>query len=202
MTLRRVSDATPGGKGNDARQPSKGDVVKVALVVNALVGVITTGTLLSSCAVVELSGTMTKKTGEVMTEYSKENDGLIGRMAGFGGRINTAVGGAVEGIAQKGKDDQRDKSKTEEFVSAQKSVVGAALDAAKDQPSPSPIPMSIVEMQSRLLALGYEPGQADGVMGKRSLDALKKFQKDGNLPTTGRLDEETIAKLRKTTARK
>lgn len=58
---------------------------------------------LGACSVMELSGSMTKKTGEAMTEYSKNNDGLIGKAAGLGGKINTTVGGAVEDAARSGK---------------------------------------------------------------------------------------------------
>ena len=57
-------------------------------------------------------------------------------------------------------------------------------------------PMQIAEMQAALLALGYKPGLADGVMGKRTVQALKRFQKDSALPATGRLDAASAARLR------
>ncbi len=57
-------------------------------------------------------------------------------------------------------------------------------------------PMQVAEMQATLLALGYKPGLADGVMGKRTVQALKRFQKDSALPATGRLDAVSVARLR------
>lgn len=172
--------------------------------------------LLSACAVVELSGTMTRKTGEVMTEYSKENDGVIGKLAGFGGRVNTAVGTTVESAAQKGKAGESTKPKTEQLVDTQRSVFDAAVNAAKPGEPPadaksresqtgrgehatlsSTQPMSIAEAQRRLTELGYQPGPADGAMGKRTSDALVKFQRENNLQVTGKLDSATTDALRK-----
>ena len=82
--------------------------------------------ILTSCSVVKLSGTITRKTGEVMSEYSKENDGFIGKMAGLGGRINTSVGTAVEDVAD---NDDANKSKSKRFTEANKSVITAASSA-------------------------------------------------------------------------
>jgi ankyrin repeat protein len=49
--------------------------------------------------------------------------------------------------------------------------------------------------QERLLALGYQPGAADGVMGAKAITALKKFQSDHSLPATGLLDRTTLDAL-------
>ena len=38
---------------------------------------------------------------------------------------------------------------------------------------------------------GYSPGPADGIMGKKTKNAVKKFQQDHNLSPTGILDEKT-----------
>lgn len=56
--------------------------------------------------------------------------------------------------------------------------------------------MTVYELQDRLAALGYKPGTVDGVLGPRTLDALKKFQGDKNLAVTGTLNVETIRALR------
>lgn len=57
--------------------------------------------------------------------------------------------------------------------------------------------MTISEMQQRLLYLGYKPGPADGILGKQTIAALEKFQRDNNLPVTGNLNAETISHLQK-----
>lgn len=49
--------------------------------------------------------------------------------------------------------------------------------------------------QGRLLNLGYNPGPADGVLGKRTRTALVLFQHDEKLEVTGELDDATKKKL-------
>ena len=56
--------------------------------------------------------------------------------------------------------------------------------------------MTIGELQKRLTELGYQPGPVDGAAGKKTTDALKKFQQASHLPATGTLDPETIRRLR------
>jgi peptidoglycan hydrolase-like protein with peptidoglycan-binding domain len=53
----------------------------------------------------------------------------------------------------------------------------------------------IYKIQKRLIELGYEPGPADGIMGKMTKRAIKNFQKDNDLPPTGKIDNETKNKL-------
>lgn len=60
---------------------------------------------------------------------------------------------------------------------------------------PSSQKMTLKQIQQRLSELGYQPGSADGKMGKNTVEALKKFQHDNNLAKTGQADNETIAKL-------
>lgn len=47
------------------------------------------------------------------------------------------------------------------------------------------------DAQQRLEALGHSHGQIDGLMGPQTRDALRAFQRDKGLPTTGELDWET-----------
>lgn len=51
------------------------------------------------------------------------------------------------------------------------------------------------DLQRLLTELGYKPGPIDGMRGKRTTDALKKFQIDHKLPATGELDPETVRQL-------
>lgn len=148
---------------------------------------------LGGCAFVEMSGTMTKKTGEVMTDYSKQNEGFLGTLAGFGGGINTAVGSSVENVARKGKKDDSDASKTEQFVSANKDVTQAAFDAASGKAlSESDM---VIKAQKRLKELGYYKGSADGVLGKQTISSIGKYQSDNKLRVTKYLDSPTQASL-------
>ena len=56
--------------------------------------------------------------------------------------------------------------------------------------------MTTFELQERLNQLGYKLGTVDGVIGPRTVEALKKYQSDNSLPATGTLDIQTIKKLR------
>jgi len=56
--------------------------------------------------------------------------------------------------------------------------------------------MPLREAQNRLNQRGYDAGAADGAMGNRTINALRAFQRDNNLPITGRLDAVTSQALR------
>lgn len=51
---------------------------------------------------------------------------------------------------------------------------------------------SVYNAQRELKQRGYSPGPADGLMGKQTKDAIRKFQQAQGLPATGSLDEKTI----------
>lgn len=53
----------------------------------------------------------------------------------------------------------------------------------------------VEQAQKRLAELGYDAGMADGKMGQKTIEAIKKFQQEQGLTVTGKLDEETITKL-------
>ena len=149
--------------------------------------------LLSSCSLVELSGTMTRKTGEVMTDYSKQNDGIIAKGAGVGGRINTAVGSSVESVARKGKTSTSDESGTEQFVSANKQVASSAYAAATNNAANEK--EQVIKAQKRLNELGYDAGTPDGTIGSKTKSALGRYQGKAGLPVTKTFDKATLASL-------
>ena len=53
----------------------------------------------------------------------------------------------------------------------------------------------VKEVQQTLRDKGYYPGPIDGILGSRTRAALRQYQKDENLPVTGRLDADTARKL-------
>ena len=56
--------------------------------------------------------------------------------------------------------------------------------------------MSISQAQARLNELGYTVGQPDGVLGKKSIEKLKLFQRSRGLGISGKLDIPTVTALR------
>ncbi|PWF45449.1 NlpC/P60 family protein [Massilia glaciei] len=54
---------------------------------------------------------------------------------------------------------------------------------------------AIKKVQEGLLAAGFSPGEIDGIWGRRSISALKGFQKSQKLESNGILDEGTLKKL-------
>jgi len=53
------------------------------------------------------------------------------------------------------------------------------------------------DAQISLEQMGYHPGPADGVMGHKTREALKRFQHDNHLPITGQPDPQTMDLLRR-----
>ena len=52
----------------------------------------------------------------------------------------------------------------------------------------------VQRVQTRLKALGYEPGPIDNILGSQTKTALIKYQKDKNL-AQGQLSTETLKSL-------
>ncbi len=142
--------------------------------------------LLPGCAVVEMSGKMTSATGKVMTDYANTHTGFIAKGAGIGGRINTAVGAAVEDVGKKGESGD---SKGKQFVDANKQVMAAAVGAVKNGEGVN------VRAQKRLKALGYDIGPADGAIGPKTKAALGDYQEKNGLEVTRTLDSATVEAL-------
>jgi hypothetical protein len=51
------------------------------------------------------------------------------------------------------------------------------------------------EAQQTLRDRGYSPGPIDGRLGSRTREALRRYQKDENLPVTGQLDPDTARRV-------
>jgi hypothetical protein len=55
-------------------------------------------------------------------------------------------------------------------------------------------PQYIQQIQEKLAALGYDPGPVDGVLGRKTKNAITQYQADNNLPI-GQLDFQTLKSL-------
>ena len=56
-------------------------------------------------------------------------------------------------------------------------------------------------LQSRLTAHGFACGVIDGILGPKTLHALRSFQKARGLPVTSQADEATVMALRASSSR-
>ncbi len=54
---------------------------------------------------------------------------------------------------------------------------------------------TVVQIQQKLEERGYDPGPIDGIMGKKTKNAIKKFQSDSGLESTGAINRVTLDKL-------
>ena len=71
-------------------------------------------------------------------------------------------------------------------------TVGLGLSQAAQAAGYDPITQ---QAQSRLAALGHDPGTLDGIAGSATKAAVQAFQKQSGLPETGALDPATLDKL-------
>ena len=54
---------------------------------------------------------------------------------------------------------------------------------------------TISQVQQKLKEIGYNPGSADGVMGKKTKAAIQQYQKSKGLDETGEINQATLASL-------
>jgi len=54
-------------------------------------------------------------------------------------------------------------------------------------------------VQASLQQLGYDPGKADGAVGRRTVVAIKKYEKDNGMPITGKMSAALVDSLRQRT---
>lgn len=70
------------------------------------------------------------------------------------------------------------------------------LDAARAEEDALRLPrFTRVIVEQRLAALGYDPGPADGVFDQQFRRALRRYQRDLDVPATGYLTQPVVARL-------
>jgi len=56
-------------------------------------------------------------------------------------------------------------------------------------------PATVRNVQDGLTELGYKPGPVDGMMGKKTFNAIRAFQRDVNMPQDGKVSEELMRRI-------
>lgn len=59
---------------------------------------------------------------------------------------------------------------------------------------------AVRHLQTRLAELGFEPGPIDGIVGSRTTEAIERYQRTHQLPTTGRISPRFLKHLETTLA--
>ncbi|MCE7029382.1 peptidoglycan-binding protein [Jiella avicenniae] len=73
----------------------------------------------------------------------------------------------------------------QEWMGRPESTVTSSIDMTR----------AIRNIQAILIKIGYDPGTPDGVIGTKTTEAIKAFQKDAGIAVTGKVDETLIRKL-------
>jgi peptidoglycan hydrolase-like protein with peptidoglycan-binding domain len=109
-----------------------------------------------------------------------------------------ALGFCVEPTGDKSAGAKSTNDKSAGDKSTDDESMGVEIAAAPPRPASDP---QLQEVQRELAARGYDPGPADGLMGKKTREALKRFQTDNNLlAPSGSVDAQTLGALRSSTA--
>jgi hypothetical protein len=156
----------------------------------------------AGCSAMQASGRWTRESGESMEAYSKENDGVWGSVVGFFGRSNKAVGGKLESMASgdnAATDAAAGSGTTPTAVPVRVNtapyVPVAAVESAPSTQATAANASITARAQTRLQALGYSVGNADGILGPRTRAALLKYQRAKGLAESGKLDPATLQAL-------
>lgn len=134
-----------------------------------------------------------------------------GAAVGLGGYTNTPQGKVVAAAFMNAFNQMVVAAKSYAPQTMGKQGLGTggklAVDGAPAAPAPKPVvaeapaPRSgpaVREAQAQLVKLGYDiGGKPDGNLGRKTVAAIKDFQKDRNLPMTGSLDAATRDELKR-----
>jgi hypothetical protein len=74
-------------------------------------------------------------------------------------------------------------------------LLGAAGGVNSDHHPEEFTAEQIINAQTRLTELGFDPGPIDGIMGPITVVALRQYQQINGLPATGMLDWRTMRAL-------
>ena len=127
--------------------------------------------------------------------------------------LATVAASGLPGAVQTKPASSKKAASGQKKTSAKKPSTGSSRSTSKAKPSTKqsskkstprksyravqqvPTPDRYREIQQALAAKGYFTGEADGVWGPDSVDALKHFQRDQGLSDDGKLDSLTIIGL-------
>lgn len=105
------------------------------------------------------------------------------------GKVATAAGGVMVQSADE-EEAKKTKLKNEPDIASNKAPTRLVTTDNKTLAAET-----IAQAQNRLLEFGYDIGEADGVYGRKTKIAIKKYQLNKGIAVTGMFDAETLALL-------
>lgn len=192
-----------------------GGVGGVLGIINPLAGMIAAGIKTNEAATLLTLVDNRSGVQVAASEGSSKNTdfglgGIIGgggAVGGLGGYTNTPQGKVVAAAFMNAYNQlvAAAKSYTPQTMGTQGLGTGGklAVDGATNPvatASEAPVPRSgpvVKDAQAQLLRLGYDIGTPDGMLGRKTVAAIRAFQTDRRLPVTGSLDRTTQDELRR-----
>ncbi len=104
-----------------------------------------------------------------------------------------AAGGYLITKGEEGESPKKSRSPDMEQRSSAKKVEQKAASSSEAKGGQELA--QIRQAQEHLKATGFDPGPVDGVLGPRTLQALRKYQAANGFQVTGKFDEETLRSL-------
>jgi TPR repeat protein len=120
--------------------------------------------------------------------------GMLGGPPGSATIRRSTVSGVLPRSDQDGDDDEDAAAPT-----AAASPVTAMISGAAAGTGARAIPVDqagVREIQTRLIKLGLQKGKADGFLGKRTVAAIRAYQKSVGLPVDGKASQTLLRRLR------
>lgn len=117
--------------------------------------------------------------------------GMLGGPPGSDTIRRSTLSGKLAGIAAEDRDEDDDAGAPE---TARPAPVLSG-NAAGNRPVPVD-QTGVREIQTRLVKLGFHKGRADGFLGKRTVAAIRAYQKSAGLPVDGKPSQALLRRLR------
>ena len=152
--------------------------------------------LVASLTAVAGCGTTTQDRGLSGAGIGASAGAIIGAVTGLSvveGAVLGAVGGGLTGALTKPSQVNMGDPAWKKSSTAQSAPAApAAPQAVATQPS---LNQAVSNLQSQLAARGYDPGPIDGVMGERTRQAIRAYQRDRQMPVDGQVSQALVSSL-------
>jgi hypothetical protein len=116
---------------------------------------------------------------------------------GKGAAVGALLGGAGGGAAL--SKEQEEQARWKRYHQQQNGQTAPAAKALQHLETAAPIPTGtglIKEIQRTLSALGYDPGPVDGLTDGPTTNAIRTYQEDHGLMTTGKASKDLLLHMR------